>query len=128
MTKVARYKRYSYQDQEEEEEEKCLTQNQLSVSNTRALPLSRGYGQWAGVPVTGAQSKFRITQHILSRATSRGAPWLRWHEDEEEGNGGTAVTSVTFNPCELFAASYSARPRELLRPPWWAATICILEH
>ncbi len=28
-----------------------------------------------------------------------------------------------FNPCELFAASYSARSRELLRPHWWAATI-----
>ncbi len=34
-----------------------------------------------------------------------------------------ATTSGTFNLCGLFAASYSARSRELLRPHWWAATV-----
>ncbi len=69
----------------------------------------------------------------MSRATSHGAPWLRWPEDGEEGNGGTPSPgaiehplvggSSTFNPCGLFAASYPARSLELLRPHWWAATI-----
>ncbi len=31
---------------------------------------------------------------ILSRATSHGAPWLRWPEDGEEGNGGTPSPGV----------------------------------
>ncbi len=39
-----------------------------------------------------------LTSHIfvlvLSRATSHGAPWLRWPEDGEEGNGGTPSPGV----------------------------------
>ncbi len=35
---------------------------------------------------------------ILLRATSRGAPWLRWHEDGGEGNGGTPSPGVIEHP------------------------------
>ncbi len=85
----------------------CLVYSYRHVSQTMGLSF------WAWTFVNGrirrlltGQSDVAFVEdqtslardNILSRATSHGAPSLRWPEDGEEGNGGTPSPGVIEHP------------------------------